>query len=211
MSHAFLNSNLGCSQVLKSSDRERKSWVLLVDNREERPGALALEVILHVHFSLVHGSPNISFSAHTVTGGNHNIETEDISWSEFPIFNSLLWGLLVNNALICVNKMLLELMGENTLTWSDLIGLANLLDLGSHVLVGGTNLNGSSGSLESLMSCEDAISLLTLGLVTDNKGMGGEGGVTINMTAELDLDDIFSLKLDALITAWREVCHNLIN
>ena len=115
MSEALFNTDLGSSEVLETSNGERKSWVLLVDNREELSSTLTLQTILHVHFSLVDHGSNIGFSSHTIAGGNIDIKGNNISWGEFPIVNSLLWSLEIDNAFISINQMLFNFMGKNTL------------------------------------------------------------------------------------------------
>lgn len=193
MGQALFDSNLGSSEILETSDRERKSWVLLVYNTEEFSSTLTLQIILHIHFSLKYSGSNVGLSAHAVTGGGIDVECNHISWSKLPVVNSLLRSLVVDNAFISVNQVLLDFVREHTLHWGAFVIVTNSFDCSSDLLIGGSSLDQSGGGHEGVVGSQDNISLLALGLATDDNGVSGVGGVTIDVGSEFNLDDILGL------------------
>jgi len=181
VSLALFNTNLGSSEVFETSDGEWKSWVLLVDDTEELSSALTLQIILHVHFSLIHSGSNVSLSTHAITSGGIDVKSNNISWSELPVVNSLLWGLVVYNAFVSVNQVLLDFVRENTLHGGAFVIVTYSLDSSSDFLVSGSSLDQSGGSQESVISSEDNVSLLSLGFATNNNGVSSVGRVPVNV------------------------------
>lgn len=195
MIHALLNTNLGTSEILKSSDREWESCVILHNLGEETSSTLALKAVLLVQLSAVNSGSSLCLSTHAVTSGGINIKMDNISWSEFPVLNSLLWSLLIDNAFVSVDQVLLGLVGENTLHWLNLVVGHDSSDLGSHILVEASNLDRSSGSQESIVGSEDNISSSFLGLSSDNNGVSAVRSKAVNVASELNFDNILVLEL----------------
>jgi len=195
MIHALLNTNLGTSEILKSSDREWECCVILHNLGEETSSTLALKTVLLVQLSAVNSGSCLCLSTHAVTSGGINIKMDNISWSEFPVFDSLLWSLLVDNAFISIDQVLLGLMGKNTLHWLNLVVGHNSSDLGSHILVKSSNLDSSSGSQEGIVGSKDNISSSFLCFSSNNNGVSAVRSKSINMGSELNFDNIFVLEL----------------
>lgn len=211
MIHALLDSNFGTSKILEPSDREWKGSVVFHDLGEESSGTLTLEVILLVQLSAVDGGSSLCLSAHAISGRGINIKMDDISRGEFPVVHSLLWSLLVDDAFVSIDQVLLGLVRENTLHWLNLIFGHHCGDLGSHILVKGSDLDRSSGSHEGIVGSEDNICLLAVGLTSNNDGVGTVGCESIDVGSELNLDNILSLKLLGIVSAWGVVTADLID
>jgi hypothetical protein len=77
--------------------------------------------------------------------------------------------------------MFLSFMGKNTLNWFNSIFFANLGDNFGNILIGGSNLDSSSGSNESIVASKDAISLFTVRFSTDNNSVSGLGCISIDV------------------------------
>ena len=101
-------------------------------------------------------------------------------------------------------------MGQHTLNWVDFIGITDLLDLGSDILVKSSDSKSSSGSKESIVSGLNDIGLLSLGLSSDDYSVGSVGTESIEVSSELNLDKIFVLKGNAIIWAWWKVASYLV-
>ena len=181
MIQAFFNTDLSSGEIFETSDGERKSWVFLIDNREESSCTLTLQIILHVHFSFIHSSSNICFFTHCFTSGCINIKGNNISWGEFPIVNSLFWSLGIDNAFISIDQMFFNFVGKNTLKWRDIIICHDLSNISSHILIGSSCFDGSSGSHKCVVCCENNICLLSLCFSTDNDCVTSVGSISINM------------------------------
>ena len=136
---------------------------------------------------------------------------DNISCNEFPVLDSLLWSLLIDNAFVTINQVLLGLVRENTLHWLNLVVGTNSCDLGSHVLVEASDLDRSSGSQEGVVGGEKDVSLSLLGLSSDDNGVSTVGGESINMSTEFNFDDIFVLELGGIISAWGVISADLID
>ena len=136
---------------------------------------------------------------------------DNISCNEFPVLDSLLWSLLIDNAFVTINQVLLGLVRENTLHWLNLVVGTNSCDLGSHVLVEASDLDRSSGSQEGVVGGEKDVSLSLLSLSSDDNGVSTVGGESINMSTEFNLDDIFVLELGGIISAWGVISADLID
>ena len=195
MIHALLNTNFGTSEILKSSDREWESCVILHNLGEETSSTLALKAVLLVQLSAVNSGSSLCLSTHAITSGGINIKMDNISWSKFPVLNSLLWSLLIDNAFISVDQVLLGLVRENTLHWLNLVVGHDSSDLSSHILVEASNLDRSSGSQESIVGSENNISSSFLGLSSDNNGVSTVRSKAVNVGSELNFDNILVLEL----------------
>ena len=195
MIHALLNTNFGTSEILKSSDREWESCVILHNLGEETSSTLALKAVLLVQLSAVNSGSSLCLSTHAVTSGGINIKMDNISWSKFPVLNSLLWSLLIDNAFISVDQVLLGLVRENTLHWLNLVVGHDSSDLGSHILVEASNLDRSSGSQESIVGSENNIGSSFLSLSSDNNGVSTVRSKAVNVGSELNFDNILVLEL----------------
>jgi hypothetical protein len=93
----------------------------------------------------------------------------------------LFWGFNIDDSLVSVNQMFLGFVGKDTLNWLNTVSFANLGDSGGNILIGRSNLDGSSGSEERVVSGKDDISLFTVRFSTDNNSVSGLGCVSINM------------------------------
>ena len=93
-------------------------------------------------------------------------------------------------------------MREDALKWVDLEVVANSLNGFGDFLVSSSDLDGSSGGQEGVVSGRDNVSLLSLGFVSYNYGMRGNSGVAINMGTKLDLDQVTSGEFLRIIWAW---------
>jgi hypothetical protein len=127
---------------------------------------------------------------------------DNITCGEFPVLDSLFGSLLVDYALIAINKMLLGLVREDTLHWLNFVVSAHCGNLGSDFLVVAADLDRSSGSHESIISSEDNIGLFAGGLTSNDDGVAAVGSETIDVGSELNFDDILGLEDLGIILAW---------
>jgi hypothetical protein len=93
----------------------------------------------------------------------------------------LFWSFFIDDNLISINQMFLSFMRENTLNWFNSICFANLGNNCGNILIGGSNLDSSSGSKESIVASKNAISLFTVRFSTNNNSVSGLGCISINM------------------------------
>lgn len=85
--------------------------------------------------------------------------------------------------------------------WADFVLIAHLLNVSSHVLVEASDLEGSSGSKEGVVSSENNISLLALGLASHDDGVSSVGRVAVHVGSNLNLDQVFILKGNCVLWA----------
>lgn len=107
--------------------------------------------------------------------------------------------------------MLLKSVRKDTLDWLDFVCFANSANVLSDFLVKTTNTESSDCSSESVICSKDYISLLSIGLSTNNDGMSSVGNISINMSTELNLDKVSVLESDRVFLEWGEVSGNLID
>ena len=211
MLHALLNANLGTSSVLKSTNGEWKRGVLLVDDREECAGVLALEVVLLIKLALVNRTPGISSATHTISRGRVHIQMNHITRGEFPVIHSLLRRFFIYDNFVSIIQMLLGLVREHALEWLNLEISAYSLDVRSHLLVCVLWFYSSGSSLESSPGSHEDISLLPLGLSSNNKTVGARGREAIDVSSKLNLNQIFHFQSVRIFFKWREVAADLID
>jgi len=85
-------------------------------------------------------------------------------------------------------------MGKNSLHGVHLEIIAHGLDVGSHGLVETSNLNAAGGSLESVPSSKNDLSLLALGFASNNDSVGGVGRESIDVSSAFNFDKVSILK-----------------
>lgn len=113
---------------------------------------------------------------------------QDVSWSELPVINSLLWSLFIYDCFVTIVQMLLGLMGKHTLKRFNLVCVARSLNVGSHHLIGILWFDSPCCCLEGLPSSHQYIGLLALGLSSDDETVGTRGWEAIDMSTQVDLD-----------------------
>lgn len=88
------------------------------------------------------------------------------------------------------------------MNWVDFELFTNLLNVSSHILVEASNLQGSSGSKEGVVSSKNSVGLLALGLSSDNNSVSGVSSVAVHVGTQLNLDKVFILESDSILRAW---------
>ena len=213
--NALLDADLGGGGVLEAGNGEGQSRVLLVDFSEESTGALHSKAVLGLKLSLEDGGAELTLLGLAFAGGDENVEVDNITGSELELLNTLGGSLLVDNAVVAINKVSLQLVRENTLD-----GLAlELRADGSNGLgnagVGAGLLDAALGGKESVVGGKNNISLATahLGVLvgTADVSVGTGGAVSIEVGTDDDLADISFLENTSLILERRVVAHDVVD
>ena len=102
-------------------------------------------------------------------------------------------------------------MRKDSLQGLNLVCIADLLDLGGDILVQTTDLDCPGGSKESIVGSQNDIGSLSLCLSSDDEGVSGTGGVSVDVSSELDLDDVFVLESLGLLLARGEVAADFVD
>lgn len=108
MLNALSNTNLGPDGVFKGSQAEGKGWESLVGLCEELTRLLQLKVVLVLKLAFVDSSPLLRKFGFALTGGNVDIQMNDFTRNESPVFNVLLRRLFANNHLVRVDAVFFD-------------------------------------------------------------------------------------------------------
>lgn len=113
---------------------------------------------------------------------------------ELLVLDFLLEGLFVDDDFVAVDEMLLEFVREHSLDWVDFVGVADLLDHLSGLVVEVAGLYESQCCLRGLICCQDDFRLFSsdwsLHIGLDDDGVAYEGSESIDVDAQLYLDEV---------------------
>lgn len=209
---ALLDTDLGASLVLKRSNCERKSWESFVNLDKEGAGTLHLKLIDGLELPLVNGAPVLSLLRLSLSRGNIDVKADGIAGSKLPLINLLSSGLLVNDAIVSINKMLLDFMGENAFDGVAVelgAGLGNSFGDGG---IGGSLSDAAKGGLESCMGSKDDVSLGATDLsASNNNSVGSVGGKPVNVGSDNNLGNITFFECVRFVGYGGEVTHNVVD
>lgn len=211
MINALLDTNLSAEGILEATDGERHGGELLVDLGEELTSVLALKRVLHFDLSLVHSRAESSSLGDTSAGGGIDIEADNVSSSELPILGLLIRDVLVHDAVTTVGHVALVLVREDTVEGLAAVLLAHGLNLGSELGVLDTGLHGLGDGHEGIVAGENDVGSSVLGGTTNDNGVGSDGGVAIEMSTDIDADDVFGLEGDSILSKGGEVAGDLVD
>lgn len=212
---ALLNTDSGGNGVFEGVKAEAERRISVKNFVEELSALLNLKVVGSVECSLVDSASQITLLRLSLSTADEDIKSEDIVNCKLLSIDSLLEGLFVDDNLVAVNKMLLELMGKDALKWGNLIGITNLLNNFSNLIVEVAWLKKPQSGLSSLIGSQDDIGLLAghgsvlIGLNHDS--MGNKGSKTVNVSSEFDLDEISFLDGGGIFEERCIVATNLID
>ncbi len=161
MLETLLDTNTGNNGVFEGVEGETERGVAVHHIVEELPTLLDLEVVGTVHGTLVDSATQISLLWLTLPTADKHVQCEDVVHGELLGIDSLFEGLLIDDDLIAVDEVLLELVGEDSLEGSHLVGIAHLLDHLSDLVVEVSWLHQSQSSLSRLVSSQDDVCLLS--------------------------------------------------
>lgn len=215
MLQALLDADPRSDGVLKGVETEAEGGVSVEDVVEELPALLDLERVGAVQGALVDGAAEVGLLGLSLAAADVDVESEDVVDCELLAVDALLEGLLVDDDLVAVDEVLLELVGEHALERAHLVGLADLLDHLGHLVVGVARLQQPHCSLRGLVGSKDHVRLLAgdrrvlVGLHHD--GVGGEGSETVDVRAELELDEIALLDGIGILLEGRVIAADLVD
>ena len=110
MINALLDTNLCADLIFESADGERKSGESLVNLSEECAGALDLQVVLSIEFTLEDSGSEFTLAGLAFTCGDEDIETDNVTSCEFELLYALVGSLFVDDHLVSVDQVLLHLV-----------------------------------------------------------------------------------------------------
>ena len=134
--HALANTNFSRNLVLHGADGEGQSWESSVHFHKEGAGALHLEVVNLLEFALENGAAGVVLLRLTLTGGDEDVEADNIAGSELELVNVLSGGGSVDDNIVAVNDVSLDLVGKDTLDSVALEFFSDLLNNFSNLVVG---------------------------------------------------------------------------
>ena len=102
MLQTFLHTDFSSNSVFETSYGEGKCWEFLINNWEERPRMLTLQIILLIELPLKYSAFCLGFPCHTVTRCGVYVKMDHITWGELPVIHSLVGSLLINDNFISV-------------------------------------------------------------------------------------------------------------
>lgn len=112
----------------------------------------------------------------------------------FVLFNFLVEGFLVEDDVVAVDQVLLQVVREHTFDGVDLVFIDDLADNCGSLCVGEAWLESSECSLESLVTSQDNISLLSFNgsslISLGDNGVCSKSDETIDGSTKINLDDI---------------------
>lgn len=120
---------------------------------------LGLQTVLLGEISLVNGGSEFRFLWLSFSGGDDDIDSENLVDLEFGWVNLLIESFLVKDDVVSIDQVLLDLMGEDSFNGVNFIGISDFLESFSDLLVGVTWLQESESSLGLFISSQDDISL----------------------------------------------------
>lgn len=172
---------------------------------------LALQVVLLIELTFVDCTPGLGSPGHAITGSRVDIQMQHVSWSEFPILNSLLWRFFIYNYLVSVIQMLLGLVREDALERLDLEISAHGLDVFRHHLISVLWFDSLASCLESIPCCHEHVGLLALSLSSEDKAVTAGCWISVDVCSQLNLDKVLHFKLVGVLLEWREMSAKFIN
>ena len=182
MVDALTYTNLGGGLVRHGAEGEGKRGEPLVHLDEECSRTFHLKVVDLLELALEDGATGFVLSRLAISGGDEDVEADDIAGGELELGDVVAWGGPVDDDIVAVNDMSLDLVGKNTLNSVALELLGDSLNHFSDLGVGGSLSDFALGSLERVVGGQDDVSLAAGdGGGTDDDGGGGVGSVAIEV------------------------------
>ena len=204
VSNTLLNSHLGLGLLLEVAKGEGKRGKLLIHLGKDISRGLHLQLVAGLNIALKDGGTEGARTDLAVSGAECNIDGVNLTLLESTFRNLLLalfkligGRLLESDLLDSVDDKSLHLVHPNGRDRADAVSGGNTLDGLGDVGVGGTSLDGVGSNKHSVV-CRNgdvAENLVITGggrveSSGDYKSMGGDGNVSINVAAEIDLHNI---------------------
>lgn len=154
--------------------------------REECSSVLGLQIVVGLRISFVYGGLDFSFLWLSTTSGDDDIDSVDLVHLEFDFTDSVFCGFLVEDDVVSIQHMSHDLVAQNTFNWVDSVGLADLLSVGSDLMVESTSLDDSNCGLQAVPCSQDNISLDACNLLfTNNDGMCHQNWEAIEVNTKI--------------------------
>lgn len=191
MFQAFLHADLGGNFVLEAALREAQHGVLRDHVIEERAGSLGLQHIGTVDITLVDSATHVTFFGLTFSGGDIDIQDEDVVHLEFVVLNILVVSGLVDDGVVTIQEEFGYIVGEDTFHSVDVVSIAAFLnDFGDFMVIFAW-LQETETGLDGVVSSKDDFGLLAVNfLLADHHSVGHLTDKTVDVDAEVDLDEI---------------------
>jgi hypothetical protein len=199
---AFLDADSGGNCVFKGIEAKAEGGISIEHLVEELSALLDLQIIRSVKSTLVDCASEVTLFGLTFATAHEHVKCKHIMHCEFLRVHSLLKGFLVDDDLVAINEMLLQLVGQHSLHWVHLVGITDLLDDFSDLVVEVSGLEESECGLGGFVGSKDDISLLAsdggvlIGLHDD--GVGSKGCEAIDMCSEFNLDEVSLLDVGGI-------------
>ena len=212
---AFLDADSGGDGVFEGVEAEAERGISVEDFVEELSALLDLEVVGSVQSTLVDSASEVALLGLSLPAADKNVEGEHVMDGEFLGIHSLFESFLVDDDLVSIDKVLLELVGKDAFEGGNLVGVANLLDDFSNLIVEVAWLEQSECGLGGLVSSQNHISLLSgdggvlIGL--HNNGMADEGSETVDVNSEFNFDEVAFLDAGGVFLEWGVVAADLVD
>ena len=136
----------------------------LVNLSEESTGLLELQVVLSIELTLVDCCAEFALLGLAFSCGDVNVKTDNIARGEFELLNTLVRSLFVDDDIVAVDKVLLELVREDSLNGVDTELFADLSNSLCYLGVSCLFTDDSLCSEHSVVSSEDNIGFLSADL-----------------------------------------------
>lgn len=182
MVDALTHTNLGGGLVCHGAEGEGKRREPLVHLDEECSRTFHLKVVDLLKLALEDGAAGFVLSRLTISGGDEDVEADNIAWSELELGDVVAWGSPVDDDIVAVNDMSLDLVGKDTLNSVALELFGDSLNNFSNLGIGGSLSDFALSGLERVVGGQDDVSLAASdGSVTNDDGGGGVGSVAIEV------------------------------
>lgn len=215
MGEALGHTGSGTSRVLKLSDGERHGGETGVHLTVESSGALHLEHVLLVKFTLEDSSSSFIFLWDTFSVGDVDVEADDITGSKAPLVDLLGGGHLGDDSVVGVDAVFENLVGEDGLDGVNVEFGSNARNSSSDIVVVVSDADSALGSEHGGVDGNGNVVLGAGGLVglggSDNTGEGGVGSPSSNVASGDNFADITVDKLDGLLLEGRVVANNVVD
>mmetsp|Transcript_49295 Transcript_49295/g.148399 ORF Transcript_49295/g.148399 Transcript_49295/m.148399 type:complete len:442 (-) Transcript_49295:1559-2884(-) len=225
MGDALRDTHLGGPFVLKVPEGEGQRGELPVDFPQNVPARLHLEAVGRLDVPLEHGGAQVARADLAVPRAHGDVDGVHLPLLELtlgdlflPLLQIVGSRLTQRDLLNAIDDKPLHLVHPDGGDGADAIGLRNSLHRSGHLGVLGPGADGVSGDQHGVVRSDGSIPDLIVyrrggvGTLRDDEGVGCNGDVTINVTAEVDLDDVAGLEgLQFFRAQWRVVAHHVVH
>jgi hypothetical protein len=208
---AFLYTDLGGNFVFEAALREAQYGELRDHVIEECAGSLGLQHIGAVDITLVDSATHVTLFGLAFSGGDIDIQDEDVVHLEFVVLNILVISGLVDNGVVTIQEELGHIVGEDTFHSVDVVSITAFLNDFGDFMVIFARLQETEASLDGVMGSKDDFGLLAVNfLLADHDSVSHLTDETVNVDAEVDLDEVALVDGKVLGNERRHVANEVV-